>query len=69
MLLQKLLPIQSVMNTWQLQTRKQHQIKKRRQEAVDLDSCLLDFVELQLRADQAVGELTHFSLLLAAAQT
>lgn len=29
------------------------------------DSCLLDFVKLELCADQTVGELTHLSLLLA----
>lgn len=34
--------------------------------SVDSDSSLLDFMELELHADQTVGELARLTLLLAA---
>lgn len=38
-------------------------------ERVDFYSCLLDFIKLELCADQSVGELVCLSLLLAADET
>lgn len=47
--------------------RKTHCILKIR--IVDSDSFLLDFMELELHADQTVGELARLTLLLAVDRT